>query len=84
MKQQQVNKTNNIYNSQREKSVKKEHKKNSIYVINLVEQSLKDQQLQEIKKYGKVIDQEVKKDNKGKRGNMFNKGFSRKIHNWNK
>ena len=32
---------------------------------------MKDQQLQEItKKYGRVINQEIRKDNKGKRGNI--------------
>ena len=69
MNQQHVNKTNNISNSQTEKSAKKEHKKNIASV--LLEQSIKDQQLQEItQKYGKVIDQETRKDGKGKIGNI--------------
>ena len=46
MKQQQVNKNNTISNSQnREISKKGTHEKYSIYVIDLIEQSMKDQQL---------------------------------------
>ena len=53
--------------------------KHSIYVIDLLEQSIKDQQLQEItKKYGKVIDQEIRKDSKGKIGNIAIVTFSTK------
>ena len=64
MNQQYVNKTNNISNSQTEKSGKKEHKKTY-------------QQLQEItKKYGKVIDQEIRKDGEGKIGNIAIVTFS--------
>ena len=77
MNQQHVNKTNNISNSQTEKSAKKEHKKNIASV--LLEQSIKDQQLQEItQKYGKVIDQETRKDGKGKIGNIAIGTFSTK------
>ena len=69
MSQKHVNKNNNISNSQTEKSAKKEHKKNIASM--LLEQSIKDQQLQEItQKYGKVIDQETRKDGKGKIGNI--------------
>ena len=87
MKQQDVNKTN-ICNSQIGISAKKEHKKNSIYVIDLVEQTMKDQQLQEkTKKYGKVIDQKIRKDCKGKRSNIAIVTFSTKRFSrfsWNK
>ena len=77
MSQQHVNKNNNISNSQTEKSAKKEHKKNIASV--LLEQSIKDQQLQEItQKYGKVIDQETRKDGKGKIGNIAIGTFSTK------
>ena len=77
MNQQHVNKTNNISNSQTEKSAKKEHKKNIASM--LLEQSIKDQQLQEItQKYGKVIDQETRKDGKGKIGNIAIGTFSTK------
>ena len=77
MNQQHVNKTSNISNSQTEKSAKKEHKKNIASV--LLEQSIKDQQLQEItQKYGKVIDQETRKDGKGKIGNIAIGTFSTK------
>ena len=49
--------------SNREISQKGAQEKHSIHVIDLLEQSIKDQQLQEItKKYGKVIDQEIRKD----------------------
>ena len=52
-------------------SQKGTQEKHSIYVTDLLEQSIKDQQLQEItKKYGKVIDQEIRKDGKGKIGNI--------------
>ena len=52
-------------------SQKETQEKRSIYVIDLLEQSIKDQQLQEItKKYGKVIDQEIRKNGKGKIGNI--------------
>ena len=45
--------------SNREIIQKGTQEKHSIYVTDLLEQSIKDQQLQEItKKYGKVIDQE--------------------------
>ena len=77
MSQQHVNKNNNISNSQTEKSAKKEHKKNIASM--LLEQSIKDQQLQEItQKYGKVIDQETRKDGKGKIGNIAIGTFSTK------
>ena len=77
MNQQYVNKTNNISNSQTEKSGKKEHKKTQHLVIDLLEQGIKDQQLQEItKKYGKVIDQEIRKDGEGKIGNIAIVTFS--------
>ena len=77
MNQQHVNKTSNISNSQTEKSAKKEHKKNIASM--LLEQSIKDQQLQEItQKYGKVIDQETRKDGKGKIGNIAIGTFSTK------
>ena len=57
--------------SNREIIQKGTQEKHSIYVIDLLEQSIKDQQLQEItKKYGKVIDQEIRKDGKGKIGNI--------------
>ena len=57
--------------SNREISQKGTQEKHSIYVIDLLEQSIKDQQLQEItKKYGKVIDQEIRKNGKGKIGNI--------------
>ena len=80
MKQQQVNKTNKINNSQTEKSIKKgTQEKHSIYVIDLVEQSMNDQQLQEItKKYDKVIYQEIRKNSKEKRGNTAIVTFSTK------
>ena len=73
MNQQNVNKTNNISNSQTKRifSQKGTQEKHSIYVIDLLEQSIKDQQLQEItKKYGKVIDQEIRKDGDRKIGNI--------------
>ena len=77
MSQQHVNKNNNISNSQTEKSAKKEHKKNIASM--LLEQSIKDQQLQEItQKYGKVINQETRKDGKGKIGNIAIGTFSTK------
>lgn len=42
----------------------------SIYVIDIVEQSMKNQKLHEITKiYGKVIDQKIRKDSNRKRGN---------------
>ena len=67
MNQQHVNKTNNISNSQTEKSAKSKQEKHTIYAIDLLEQHIKDQQLQKItKKYGKKIDQEIRKDGKGK------------------
>ena len=92
MNQQQVNKTNNISNNQnRQISKKGTHEKHCIYVIDSIERSMKDHQLQEIKKkYGKVIDQEIRKDSKGQRGtqycnhNIFNKRSNRKSHNQNK
>ena len=57
--------------SNREIIQKGTQEKHSIYVIDLLEQSIKDQQLQEItKKYGKVIYQEIRKDGKGKIGNI--------------
>ena len=67
MNQQHVNKTNNISNSQTEKSAKNKQEKHTIYAIDLLEQHIKDQQLQKItKKHGKVIDQEIRKGGKGK------------------
>lgn len=70
MNQQLVNKTNNIRNNQnRQISKKGTHEKHSIDVIDSIQRGMKDQQLQEIKKkYGKVIDQEIRKDSKGQRG----------------
>ena len=63
--------------SNREIIQKGTQEKHSIYVIDLLEQSIKDQQLQEItKKYGKVIDQEIKKDGEGKIGNIAIVTFS--------
>ena len=63
--------------SNREISQKGTQEKHSIYVIDLLEQSIKDQQLQEItKKYGKVIDQEIRKDGEGKIGNIAIVTFS--------
>ena len=57
--------------SNTEISQKGTQEKHSIYVIDLLEQSIKDQQLQEItKKYGKVIDQEIRKDGDRKIGNI--------------
>ena len=57
--------------SNTEISQKGSQEKHSIYVIDLLEQSIKDQQLQEItKKYGKVIDQEIRKDGDRKIGNI--------------
>ena len=51
--------------------------KHSIYVIDLLEQSIKDQKLQEItKKYGKVINQEIRQDGKGKICNIAIVTFS--------
>ena len=77
MNQQYVNNTNNISNSQTEKSGKKEHKKTQHLVIDLLEQGIKNQQLQEItKKYGKVIDQEIRKEGEGKIGNIAIVTFS--------
>ena len=59
-----------LLKSNREIRKKVAQDKQSIYVIDLIEQSMKDQQLQEItKKYGRVINQEIRKD-KGKRGNI--------------
>ena len=59
-----------LLKSNREIRKKVTQDKQSIYVIDLIEQSMKDQQLQEItKKYGRVINQEIRKD-KGKRGNI--------------
>ena len=79
MNQKQVKKTNNISNSQTEKSARKTQEKHSIYVIGLVEQNMKDQQLQKItKKHTKVIDPEIRKDSKGKRGNIAIVTFSTK------
>ena len=76
MNQQYVNNTNNISSSQTEKSGKKEHKKNIASCYRL-EQGIKNQQLQEItKKYGKVIDQEIRKDGEGKIGNIAIVTFS--------
>ena len=47
--------------------------------ITLLEQNLKDQHLRVIsKKYGKVIDQEIRKDSKRKRGNIAIVTFSTK------
>ena len=58
-------------------SQKGTQEKHSIYVTDLLEQSIKDQQLQEItKKYGKVIDQEIRKDGEGKIGNIAIVTFS--------
>ena len=63
--------------SNREISQKGAQEKHSIHVIDLLEQSIKDQQLQEItKKYGKVIDQEIRKDGEGKIGNIAIVTFS--------
>ena len=78
MNQQHVKKTSSISNSQTEESAKKgTQEKHSIYVIDLLEQSIKDQQLQEItKKYDKVIDQEIRKNGKGKIGNIAIVTFS--------
>ena len=48
---------------------------------------MKDQQLLEItKKYGKVIDQEIRKDSNGKRGNIpiITISTNDSIHNQNK
>ena len=57
--------------SNRKISQKGTQEKHSIFVTDLLEQRIKDQQLQEItKKYGKVIDQEIRKDGKGKIGNI--------------
>ena len=80
MNQQHVNKTSNISNSQnREISQKGTQEKHGIYVIDLLEQSIKDQQLQEIiKKYDKMIDQEIRKDAKAKIGNIVIVTFSTK------
>ena len=80
MNQQQVKNTNNISNIQTEKSAKKgTQEQHSIYIIDLLEQNMKDEQLQEItKKYDKVIDQEKRKDSKGKRGNISIVIFSTK------
>ena len=80
MNQQHVNKTSNISNSQnREISQKGTQEKHGIYVIDLLEQSIKDQQLQEIiKKYDKMIDQEIRKDAKAKIGNIAIVTFSTK------
>ena len=65
--------------SNREISQKGAQEKHSIHVIDLLEQSIKDQQLQEItKKYGKVIDQEIRKDGKEKVGNIAVVIFSTK------
>ena len=65
--------------SNREIRKKGMQEKHSIYVIDLVEQSMKDQQLHEItKKYSKVIDQEIRKDSKGKRENIAILTFSTK------
>ena len=45
----------------------------SIYAIDIVEQSMKNQKLHEITKiYGKVIDQKIRKDSNRKRGNTQN------------
>ena len=63
--------------SNREISQKRTQEKHSIYVIDLLEQSIKDQQLQEItKKYGKVIDQQISKDGKWNIGNIAVVTFS--------
>ena len=63
--------------SNREISQKVTQKKHSISVIDLLEQSIKDQQLREItNKYGKVIYQEIRKDGKGKIGNIAIVTFS--------
>ena len=76
--------------SNREIIQKGTQEKHSIYVIDLLEQSIKDQQLQEItKKYGKVIDQQIRKDGKGNIGNIAVVTFSTeesagKNYNWNK
>ena len=65
--------------SNREIIQKGTQEKHSIYVIDLLEQSIKDQQLQEItKKYGKVIDQEIRRDGKEKIGNITFVTFSTK------
>ena len=65
--------------SNREIIQKGTQEKHSIYVIDLLEQSIKDQQLQEItKKYGKVIDQEIRTDGKEKIGNITFVTFSTK------
>ena len=49
-----------LQQSDREISKKGTQEKHSIYVTDLVKQSMKDQKLQEItEKYGKVIDQEL-------------------------
>ena len=63
--------------SNRQISQKETQEKHNIYVIDLLEQSIKYQQLQEIiKKYGKVIDQETRKDGNGKIGNIAIVTFS--------
>ena len=65
--------------SNREISQKGTQEKHSIYVIDLLEQNIKDQQLEEItKKYGKVIDQEIRKYSKGKTSNITIATFSTK------
>ena len=65
--------------SNREIGKKGTQEQHSIYVIDLPEQNMKDEQLQEItKKYDKVIDQEKRKDSKGKRGNISIVTFSTK------
>ena len=69
----------NQQQSNREINKKGTQEKHSIYVIDLVEQSMDDQQLQEItKKYDKVIDQEIRKNSEGKRGNTAIVTFSTK------
>ena len=63
--------------SNREIIQKGTQEKHSIYVIDLLEQSIKDQQLQEItKKYGKVIDHKIRKDGNWKIGNIAIVTFS--------
>ena len=69
----------NQQQSNREINIKGTQEKHSIYVIDLVEHSMNDQQLQELtKKYDKVIEQEIRKNSKGKRGNTAIVTFSTK------
>ena len=85
MNQQQANKTNNISNNQTDKSTKKKLMKNvyldiyEIYIIDLVEQSIKGPTITENNKETQQRNRsENKKNSKEKKGNIAIVTFSKK------